>query len=341
MSAPQSRDEDAARRFADQFGNILAESGWPRMSARVFAAIMASRDGRLTAAELSEQLQASPAAISGAVRYLLQLHLATRERDPGSRRDVYTVQDDAWMESMLQQDKADRAVAGQPAPGCRRDRAGHARQPPHQDHLGVHRIPAEGGRRPDRALAQTQGRARPPTLSWSETAPAGGREQGRFRTFPARDGAVRWSAEGVVRHGVEDLLEQRAGLGRCLRLRQRHGLAVDRTLHRVDRRFRGQRAGAADLVLGGQFAAEDEAVADRLDTGRRAADVLTVLALVVDARRTGCTSTWPCACAANPRTPSPGRTRSGSSASAATPARSSLRSCGAYGQNAHIGTPFM
>jgi len=106
VSAPQSRDDEAARRFADQFGNILADSGWPRMSARVFAAILASKDGRMTAAELSDQLQASPAAISGAVRYLLQLHLAVRERDPGSRRDVYSVQDDAWLESILQQDKA-------------------------------------------------------------------------------------------------------------------------------------------------------------------------------------------------------------------------------------------
>jgi len=105
VSAPQSRDEDAARRFADQFGNILAESGVPRMPARVFAALIASKDGRLTAAELSKQLQASPAAISGAVRYLLQLHLASRERDPGSRRDVYAVQDDVWLESILQQDK--------------------------------------------------------------------------------------------------------------------------------------------------------------------------------------------------------------------------------------------
>jgi DNA-binding transcriptional regulator GbsR (MarR family) len=99
------RDDDAAQRHAEQFGNLLAETGWPRMSARVFAAILASENGRLTAAQLAEQLQASPAAVSGAVRFLLQLRLATREREPGSRRDVYVVQDDFWYETMMRQDR--------------------------------------------------------------------------------------------------------------------------------------------------------------------------------------------------------------------------------------------
>nr|WP_238351015.1 MarR family transcriptional regulator [Kribbella shirazensis] len=85
---------------------MLAETGWPRMAARVFAAILSSVDGRMTAAELSDQLQASPAAVSGAVNYLLQLRLATREREPGSRRDVYVVQDDAWYQTMMSEDAA-------------------------------------------------------------------------------------------------------------------------------------------------------------------------------------------------------------------------------------------
>jgi predicted transcriptional regulator len=105
VSAPRKRDDEAVQRHAEQFGNVLADTGWPRMSARAFAAILASEEGRLTAAELADRLQASPAAISGAVRYLLQLRLATREREPGSRRDVYVVQDDFWFESMMKQDQ--------------------------------------------------------------------------------------------------------------------------------------------------------------------------------------------------------------------------------------------
>ncbi|TDO52323.1 MarR family protein [Kribbella sp. VKM Ac-2527] len=103
MSA--QRDDEAVQRHAEQFGNLLADTGWPRMSARVFAAILASENGRLTAAELAERLQASPAAVSGAVNYLLQMRLASREREPGSRRDVYVVQDDFWYDSMMRQDR--------------------------------------------------------------------------------------------------------------------------------------------------------------------------------------------------------------------------------------------
>jgi DNA-binding transcriptional regulator GbsR (MarR family) len=99
------RDDEAVQRYAEGFGNLLAETGWPRMSARVFAAILASDEGRMTAAQLAEQLQASPAAVSGAVRFLLQLRMATREREPGSRRDVYVVQDDFWYDSMMRQDR--------------------------------------------------------------------------------------------------------------------------------------------------------------------------------------------------------------------------------------------
>ncbi|TCO34023.1 DNA-binding transcriptional regulator GbsR (MarR family) [Kribbella steppae] len=104
MSA--QRDDEAVRRYAEQFGNLLADTGWPRMAARVFAAILSSEEGRMTAAELSDRLQASPAAVSGAVNYLLQLRLASREREPGSRRDVYVVQDDFWYQTMMRQDQA-------------------------------------------------------------------------------------------------------------------------------------------------------------------------------------------------------------------------------------------
>lgn len=104
MSA--ERDDEAVRRYAEQFGNLLADTGWPRMAGRVFSAILASEDGRLTAAELAEQLQASPAAVSGAVNYLLQLRLATREREPGSRRDVYVIQDDSWYQTMMTEDQS-------------------------------------------------------------------------------------------------------------------------------------------------------------------------------------------------------------------------------------------
>jgi DNA-binding transcriptional regulator GbsR (MarR family) len=67
------------------------------MPARVFAHILAEDRDRYTAAELAEGLQVSPAAISGAVRYLTQTRLVVRERRPSGRGDLYRVVDgDVW-----------------------------------------------------------------------------------------------------------------------------------------------------------------------------------------------------------------------------------------------------
>ncbi|EFL40187.1 conserved hypothetical protein [Streptomyces griseoflavus Tu4000] len=76
------------------------EAGLPRMPARVFAALLASDTGVLTSAELGERLQISPAAVSGAVRYLAQQHMVSREREPGSRRERYRVHGDQWYEAL-------------------------------------------------------------------------------------------------------------------------------------------------------------------------------------------------------------------------------------------------
>jgi DNA-binding transcriptional ArsR family regulator len=98
------RDAAIVARFVERFASSLEISGVPRMPARVFAALLATDSGTLTAAQLAERLEASPAAISGAVRYLAQVGLITREREPGSRRDRYRIDDDAWYEAMLRRE---------------------------------------------------------------------------------------------------------------------------------------------------------------------------------------------------------------------------------------------
>jgi DNA-binding transcriptional regulator GbsR (MarR family) len=88
--------DDAVRRFVERFALLLTEAGMARTPARVFACVLAEDSGRLTAAELAARLQVSPAAISGAVRYLTQAGLLVRGREPGTRRDHYAVHDDVW-----------------------------------------------------------------------------------------------------------------------------------------------------------------------------------------------------------------------------------------------------
>jgi DNA-binding transcriptional regulator GbsR (MarR family) len=88
--------DDDIRRFVERFALLLTEAGTARTPARVFACVLVSDSGRLTARELAERLHISPAAVSGAVRYLGQAGLLVRGREPGERRDHYAVHDDVW-----------------------------------------------------------------------------------------------------------------------------------------------------------------------------------------------------------------------------------------------------
>lgn len=91
----------APARFVERFGSALTAAGMPRLPARVFACLLADDDGAMTAAELGEVLEVSPASVSGAVRYLQQVRMIHRERQPGTRRDLYVVADDAWHDAVI------------------------------------------------------------------------------------------------------------------------------------------------------------------------------------------------------------------------------------------------
>ena len=84
-------------RAVERLGQTLESMGIPRMPARVFAFVLADDQSSYTAAELASGLDVSPAAISGAVRYLTDTHLVVRERNPGGRGDRFRVRDgDIW-----------------------------------------------------------------------------------------------------------------------------------------------------------------------------------------------------------------------------------------------------
>jgi DNA-binding transcriptional regulator GbsR (MarR family) len=97
--------EAAVARFIERMALALTESGVPRMPSRVFCRLLANDSGKATATQLAESLRVSPAAISGAVRYLDQVGLIVRARDPGERRDHYEVRDDIWYDVYGNRDK--------------------------------------------------------------------------------------------------------------------------------------------------------------------------------------------------------------------------------------------
>ncbi|MFI6094165.1 GbsR/MarR family transcriptional regulator [Lentzea sp. NPDC051213] len=105
MTRATERDQQAVSQFVERFGGILADTGMARMPARILAALLTTDSGRLTAAEIADLLQISPAAVSGAVRYLTTVQIVTREREPGSRRDVYRMRDNVWYEATFRKDQ--------------------------------------------------------------------------------------------------------------------------------------------------------------------------------------------------------------------------------------------
>ncbi|MGP4109353.1 GbsR/MarR family transcriptional regulator [Streptomyces sp. 4N509B] len=101
---PSGELSPAAAAFVERLASDLVEAGMQRMASRVFACLMVADEPALTSADLASRLHVSPAAISGAVRYLSQMHLLGRERQPGSRRERYRLNAHIWYEAMTGRD---------------------------------------------------------------------------------------------------------------------------------------------------------------------------------------------------------------------------------------------
>ncbi|MFF1400466.1 helix-turn-helix domain-containing protein [Streptomyces sp. NPDC058287] len=94
------RDAEAVRAYEETFTTVLIQSGTPKMMARVMSCLTLTDTGSLTAAELVQRLQVSPASISKAVAFLESQGMVRRERDE-RRRERYVVDNDIMYQSMM------------------------------------------------------------------------------------------------------------------------------------------------------------------------------------------------------------------------------------------------
>ncbi|MCO5970151.1 helix-turn-helix domain-containing protein [Actinoallomurus soli] len=104
------RDDEAVREYEETLTTVFMQSGTPAMMARVLARLLCSDTGSLTASELVQRLQVSPASISKAVAFLEEQGLVRRERDEG-RRERYVVDDDVLYQSMIASARGTAQVA--------------------------------------------------------------------------------------------------------------------------------------------------------------------------------------------------------------------------------------
>ncbi|MDX3453726.1 helix-turn-helix domain-containing protein [Streptomyces sp. ME02-8801-2C] len=94
------RDAEAVREFEEVFTTVMAASGMPTMTARVMTCLTLTDSGSLTAAELVQRLQVSPASISKSIAFLESQGMVRREQGE-RRRERYVVDDDIWYQSMI------------------------------------------------------------------------------------------------------------------------------------------------------------------------------------------------------------------------------------------------
>ncbi|MFI1683063.1 helix-turn-helix domain-containing protein [Streptomyces sp. NPDC020607] len=97
---PHGRDAGEVRAYEEVFTTVMIGSGMPTMMSRVVAALVLTDSGSLTAAELVQHLQVSPAAVSKAIAFLESQGFVRRERGEG-RRERYVVDDDVYYQSMM------------------------------------------------------------------------------------------------------------------------------------------------------------------------------------------------------------------------------------------------
>ncbi|WP_331767216.1 helix-turn-helix domain-containing protein [Embleya sp. NBC_00896] len=94
------RDDEAVREYEETFTTVLMQQGVPKMMARVLTCLFTADAGSLTASELVQRLQVSPASVSKAIAFLESQGLVRRERDE-RRRERYVADDDAWYQSTI------------------------------------------------------------------------------------------------------------------------------------------------------------------------------------------------------------------------------------------------
>lgn len=105
-AAPPARTRDggpdsaALQEYEEEFSTLLMHQGLPPMMARVLTSLFTADAGSLTAAEIVQRLQVSPATVSKAVAFLESQGLVRRERDEG-RRERYHADDEVWYQSLV------------------------------------------------------------------------------------------------------------------------------------------------------------------------------------------------------------------------------------------------
>ncbi|PUB22295.1 MarR family protein [Promicromonospora sp. AC04] len=112
QAPPQAhgRDAEAVAAYEETLTTVLMASGLSKMPAGVLTCLFTTDAGSLTAAELVQRLQVSPASVSKAITFLEGQGLVRRERAEG-RRERYFADNDVWYQSTIASARANDQLA--------------------------------------------------------------------------------------------------------------------------------------------------------------------------------------------------------------------------------------
>ncbi|GHJ45665.1 MarR family transcriptional regulator [Catellatospora sp. TT07R-123] len=108
---PHGRDANAIAEYEETLTTVLMASGLSKMSSRVLTMLFTTDAGSLTAPQLAQRLQVSPASISKAIAFLESQSLVRRERDD-RRRDRYIVDDELFFQATIASARANDQLVG-------------------------------------------------------------------------------------------------------------------------------------------------------------------------------------------------------------------------------------
>jgi len=97
---PHGRNAEAVAAYEETLTAVLMASGLTKMAARVLTCLYTTDADSVTASQLAQRLQVSPASVSKAITFLEGLSLVRRERDE-RRRDRYVVDDELFYQSTI------------------------------------------------------------------------------------------------------------------------------------------------------------------------------------------------------------------------------------------------
>ncbi|MEV6310644.1 helix-turn-helix domain-containing protein [Streptomyces sp. NPDC051840] len=100
VALPHGRDPRAVAEYEELYTTVMSGSGLSQMMSRIMVSLLTTDSGSLTAAELVQRLQVSPASVSKSIAFLESQSLVRREREEG-RRERYVIDEDLWYQSMV------------------------------------------------------------------------------------------------------------------------------------------------------------------------------------------------------------------------------------------------